>query len=53
MALQFKLPGAQLHQMAMLNTPIFGAAQPQTFLDLMQALPGAIRQTQGAASSAT
>ena len=38
MALQFKLPGGQLHQMAMLNTPIFGAAQPQTFLDLMQAL---------------
>lgn len=38
MALQFKLPGGQLHQMAMLNTPIFGAARPQTFLDLMQAL---------------
>jgi catalase len=38
MALQFKLPGGQLHQMAMLNTPIFGAAQPQTFLDLMLAL---------------
>ena len=38
MALQFKLPGGQLHQMAMLNTPIFGAASPQTFLDLMQAL---------------
>lgn len=38
MALQFKLPGGQLQQMAMLNTPIFGAAQPQTFLDLMQAL---------------
>ena len=38
MALQFKLPSGQMHQMAMLNTPIFGAAQPQTFLDLMQAL---------------
>lgn len=38
MALQFKVPGGQLHQMAMLNTPMFGAASPQTFLDLMQAL---------------
>jgi catalase len=38
MALQFKLPGGQLHQMAMLNTPVFGAASPQTFLDLMLAL---------------
>jgi catalase len=38
MALQFKLPKGQLHQMAMLNTPIFGAAHPQTFLDLMLAL---------------
>ena len=33
MALQFKLPDGKLHQMAMLNTPVFGAAQPQTFLD--------------------
>lgn len=38
MALQFKLPKGQLHQMAMLNTPIFGAAHPRTFLDLMVAL---------------
>ena len=38
MALQFKLPKGQLHQIAMLNTPIFGAADPQTFLDLMLAL---------------
>jgi catalase len=38
LALQFKLPGGKLHQMAMLNTPMFGAANPQTFLDLMQAL---------------
>lgn len=37
MALQFRLPGGQLHQMAMLNTPVFGAAVPQTFLDLMRA----------------
>ena len=38
MALQFKLPGGALHHMAMLNTPMFGAANPQTFLDLMLAL---------------
>lgn len=38
MALQFKLPKGQLQNMAMLNTPVFGAASPQTFLDLMQAL---------------
>jgi catalase len=38
MALQFKLPGSQLHQMAMLNVPIFGAANPQSFFDLMVAL---------------
>jgi len=38
MALQFKLPGGKLHQMAMLNTPMFGASNPQTFLDLMMAL---------------
>lgn len=38
MALQFKLPKGQLHQMALLNTPMFGAAHPQTFLDLMLAL---------------
>jgi len=38
MALQFKLPGGALHQMAMLNTPVFGGASPQTFLDLMLAL---------------
>lgn len=38
MALQFKLPKGQLHNMAMLNTPMFGAASPQTFLDLMLAL---------------
>ena len=38
MALQFQLRNGSVHQMAMLNTPIFGAAKPQTFLDLMQAL---------------
>jgi catalase len=38
LALQFKLPGGQVHQMAMLNTPMFGAASVQTFFDLMQAL---------------
>lgn len=37
MALQFQLPQGQLHQMAMLNTPMFGAASPGTFLDLTQA----------------
>ena len=34
MALEFRLPGGQLHHMTMLNTPVFGAASPQTFLDL-------------------
>jgi catalase len=34
MALEFKLPGGKLHHMTMLNTPVFGAASPQSFLDL-------------------
>jgi catalase len=38
MALQFQLPGGGLQHMAMLNTPMFGAASPQTFLDLMLAM---------------
>ena len=38
MALEFKLPGGQLHHITMLNTPMFGAAHPQTFLDLMLAM---------------
>lgn len=38
MALQFQLRSGGLHQMAMLNTPMFGAASPQTFLDLMLVL---------------
>lgn len=33
MALQFKLPDNNLHHITMLNTPVFGAATPQTFLD--------------------
>jgi catalase len=37
MALQFKLSDGNLHHMTMLNVPIFGAARPQTFLDLMLA----------------
>lgn len=37
MALQFRLPGGGLQHMTMLNTPMFGAATPQTFLDLMTA----------------
>ncbi len=37
MALEFRLPNASLHHMTMLNTPIFGAATPKTFLDLMVA----------------
>lgn len=38
LALQFKLPAGQVHQMAMLSTPMFGAASVQTFLDLMLAI---------------
>lgn len=38
MALEFQLPKGLLHHITMLNTPMFGAANPQTFLDLMQAL---------------
>lgn len=38
MALEFKLPKGQLHHITMLNTPMFGAANPQTFLDLMLAM---------------
>lgn len=37
MALQFKLSDGGLQHMTMLNTPIFGAMQPRTFLDLMVA----------------
>ena len=38
MALEFRLPGDNLQHMTMLNTPIFGAMEPRTFLDLMIAL---------------
>ncbi len=37
MALEFRLPKGNLHQMAMLNTPMFGAAQPQTLLNFLNA----------------
>jgi catalase len=38
MALQFQLRNGSSQHITMLNTPMFGAATPQTFLDLMQAL---------------
>ena len=38
MAIEFQVPGGGLQHMTMLNTPIFGAAIPQTFLDLMLAM---------------
>jgi len=38
LGLQFQFPDGKLHQMAMLNTPIFGAAKPETFLALMTAM---------------
>jgi len=38
MALEFRLPEGNLQHMTMLNTPIFGAMQPRTFLDLMIAM---------------
>ena len=37
LALQFQLPKGELHQMAMLNTPVFGAATPQSFFERQQA----------------
>jgi catalase len=37
-ALEFSLPKGESQHMTMLNTPVFGAAQPRTFLDLMIAL---------------
>jgi catalase len=37
MALEFRLPNGQLQHMTMLNTPVFGAASPKTFLDLQLA----------------
>lgn len=37
MALQFQLPNGELHQTAMLNTPVFLAATPQSLLEFLQA----------------
>ena len=37
MALEFKLSDGTLHHITMLNTPVFGAANARTFLDLMVA----------------
>jgi catalase len=36
MALQFQLPDGALQNMAMLNVPVFAAATPQAFLELLQ-----------------
>lgn len=33
MAVEFRLPDGSLQHMTMLNTPVFGAASPQTFFD--------------------
>lgn len=38
MGLQFKLPKDDVHHMAMLNVPVFGAAVPKTFLDQLIAI---------------
>lgn len=38
MALEFRLPGGWLQHMTMLNTPVFGAAHPQTFYDMLVAM---------------
>lgn len=38
MALEFSLPGGELQHITMLNTPMFGAAQPSTFLAQMVAM---------------
>jgi catalase len=35
MALEFRLPGGALQHMTMLNTPVFGAASPATFNDML------------------
>jgi catalase len=37
MALEFRLPNGQLQHMTMLNTPVFGAVSPQSFLDMIAA----------------
>lgn len=38
MALEFSLPNDQTQHMTMLNVPIFGAAQPGTFFDMLVAM---------------
>src|SRR5258705_6413981 len=38
MALEFRLPNGGLQHMTMINTPMFFAAMPRTFLDKMRAL---------------
>lgn len=38
LALEFRLPDHKLQHIAMINTPIFGGAHPQTFLDSILAL---------------
>jgi len=38
MALEFRLADSSLQHMTMLNTPVFGAAQVRTFLDMMIAM---------------
>lgn len=38
MALEFRLPGGDVQHMTMLNTPVFGAAQAETFYAMMVAL---------------
>jgi len=38
MALEFALPDGGRQHMAMINTPVFGAASPQSFVDLITAM---------------
>ena len=38
MALEFRLPNGSLQHMTMIDTPMFFAAMPRTFLDKMLAL---------------
>lgn len=37
MALEFRLPEGRVQHMTMLNTPVFGAVNPQSFLDMIVA----------------
>lgn len=38
LALEFSLPDESVQHMTMLNTPVFGAANPQTFYDMLVAI---------------